>query len=105
MAGGIVNRSIVVAAVKRIVEHLNPTRLHKHGGDINTDRAWAQSFLDRLGYVRRKGTKAARKLPPDFDDVKSKFLERISEACRSGTSLVPPPLIINFDQQMQSLFQ
>lgn len=37
LAGGIVNCSVVVAATKGIVEHLNPASLREHGGDINID--------------------------------------------------------------------
>ena len=35
--------------------------------------------LGRLGYVRKKGKKCASKLPSDFEDVKSKFLDCIHE--------------------------
>ena len=99
LAGGIVNRSIVVAAATGIIEHLDPSRLSKHGGDITIEHAWAKSFLSRLGFVRRKGTKAARKLPSDYEDIKASFLERVREAATTSTgSFIPPQLILNFDQ-------
>ena len=62
-AGGIVNRSIVIAAAKGIVSYKNPALLKEHGGPLSLERSWAESFLRRLGYVKRKATKAARKLP------------------------------------------
>ncbi len=54
LADGIINRSIVIAAARGILSHLAPARLKEHGGDIEIERSWAQSFLGRLGYVRRK---------------------------------------------------
>ena len=75
IAGGIVNRSIVIAAARGIVSHRNPGLLKEHGGSIDLGRKWAESFLYCHGYVKRKATKAARKLPPDFPDVKLGFLK------------------------------
>uniref|UniRef100_A0A1X7UVX2 HTH CENPB-type domain-containing protein n=1 Tax=Amphimedon queenslandica TaxID=400682 RepID=A0A1X7UVX2_AMPQE len=65
-AGGIVNRSIVIAAAKGIVSHKNPVLLKEHGDPISISSSWAESFLRRIGYVKRKGTKAAHKLPENF---------------------------------------
>ena len=45
LAGGIVNRSIVQAAAKGILSHLNPSSLQEHGGPINIGMKWAESFL------------------------------------------------------------
>ncbi len=99
LAGGIINRSIVIAAARGIRSHLAHARLKEHGGDIEIERSWAQSFLGRLGYVRRKGTKAARKIPANFEEIKTEFTHRVSEACKGDDDLlVPPQLIINFDQ-------
>ena len=99
LAGGIVNRSIVIAAAKGIVEGSDPSRLTEHGGDISLDVSWAQSFLQRLGYVRRKGTKAARKVPSDFEAIKAAYyLDRIRVAATIDDQFVPPQLIINLDQ-------
>ena len=95
LAGGIVNRSIVVAAAMGILEHLDPSCLQKHGGSITIDSAWAKSLLGRMGYVKRKGTKAARKLPEDFEAIKTSFLERIKEVATFNGCWVPPQLIIN----------
>ena len=60
-AGGIVNCSIVVAAAKAILSHKNPGLLKEHGGLICLSSTWAESFLRRIGYVKHKDTKAARK--------------------------------------------
>ena len=64
IAGGIVNRSILVAAAKGIVMHESPAQLKEHGASINIGINCAESFFKRHGYVKRKSTKAAKKLPP-----------------------------------------
>ena len=69
---------------------------NKFGGHINLNRTWAESFMRRIGFVRRKGTKAARKLPFDFDKQKLEFLSRV-HAIREKFS-IPEELVINFDQ-------
>jgi hypothetical protein len=53
-------------------------------------------FLYRHGYVKRKATKAARKLPPDFPDIKLGFLQRIKDEV--VTNSIPLALVLNFDQ-------
>lgn len=61
IAGGIVNRSIVIAAAKGIVLHWNPALLKDYGGSIDLGCKWAESFLLRHGYTKRKVTKANQK--------------------------------------------
>ena len=65
-----VNRAIVISAATGIVEYNNPALLCAHGGPIELGKKWADSILGRMGLVKRKATKAARKLPVDFADVK-----------------------------------
>ena len=96
LAGGIVNRSIVVASAKGIIAHKNPGLLKEHGGSLDIGLKWAESFLKRREYVKRKATKAARKIPEDFEDLKSAFLERIRTEVQENA--IPLPLIFNWDQ-------
>jgi len=95
-AGGIVNQDIVIATARGLVKRKNPTLLSDAGGPLHIDKTWAVSFLKRLGYVKRKGTKAARKLPDDFDHQKSEFLRIIKETVTKYS--IPPQLIFNFNQ-------
>lgn len=95
-AGGIVNRSIIIAAAKGIVSHKNPGLLKEHGGPISISSSWAESFLRRIGFVKRKGTKAARKLPENFAEIKHVFLERVKSEVETWS--IPPALILNWDQ-------
>ena len=71
LAGGIVNRAIVIAAARGIVEHNNPSLLCEHGGTIQLGKKWADSLMTRMNYVKRKATKAARKVPVDFSRDKT----------------------------------
>ena len=57
---------------------------------------WAESFLRRRGYIKRKVMKAAWKLPPKFDDLKLAFLQRIWSEVEQNA--IPSSLIINWDQ-------
>ena len=47
---------------------------------------WAESILRRVNFVKRKGTKAAKKLPENFGEIKAAFLERIATSVRKTTS-------------------
>ena len=95
-AGGIVNRAIVIAAATGIVQHNNPAILLAHGGPVEFGKKWADSILLRMGLVKRKATKAARKVPPDFADVKLAFLQQVATIVQENE--VPPDLIIKWDQ-------
>ena len=95
-AGGIVNRAIIIAAATGIVQHNNPAMLRAQGGSIELGKKWADSILLRMGLVERKATKSAKKVPPDFADIKQAFLQRVTENVRENK--VPPELVINWDQ-------
>lgn len=94
--GAIVNRRIVIAGAKGIIQQRAPSLLRENGGHVVLDKAWADSFLRRAGFVRRKGTKAARKLPMDFMEQKTEFIESVTEIISENK--IPPELVINFDQ-------
>lgn len=49
-----------------IVEYKNRSLQSENERPIESDRSWAESFLRRIGYLKRRGTKAARKLPMNF---------------------------------------
>lgn len=94
--GGIVNAQICIAAALGIVRVRKPTLLPEFGGTLVLDKPWAKSFLNRLGFVRRKATKAARKLPGDFHLVRDKFHETVTSLIKEFD--IPDNLVINFDQ-------
>ena len=87
-SGSPIRSSIVIAVARGIVNHKkNPSLLKEHGGQVELSKSWAKSFLDRLGYVKRKGTKTARKIPEDFPNVKAAFLDKVKTAKSYVTSL------------------
>ena len=96
LAGGIVNHRIVISAALGIVKHNDKSLLAEHGGPVSLTRTWAESLLSRMGYIRRKETKAARKLPESFPEVKADFLQRIKSVVSQHN--IPDDMIINFDQ-------
>ena len=82
LSGGIVNSNILIAAAKGIIAHKNPGLLKDYGGSLDLGKKWA--------------TKAARKLPVDFPELKLTFLKRIQEEVRSKA--IPLELLFNWDQ-------
>ena len=96
LAGGIVTSSIVIASAKGIVYHYNKALLPEHGGNLILSRKWVQSIMTRMGLVKRKATKATRKVPLDFQDVKAAFLHRIKDTVTKHA--IPVSMIVNFDQ-------
>ena len=93
LAGGIVNRAIVIAAATGVVQHNKPAILRAHGGPLELGKNWADSILLRMGLVKRKATKAARKIPPDFADIKLAFLQRVAEIVRENKVQFPQSLL------------
>ena len=59
-AAGVVNVPIVMAAARGIVAHENRAFLSDFGGPFTPTRDWARGVLDRIGFTKRKGTKAAK---------------------------------------------
>jgi hypothetical protein len=94
--GGIVNRNIVIAAAHGIIAAKDPSLLPENGGHLVLKRSWAYSILKRLNFVKRKGTKAAKKIPMDFEAVKETFLARLSTAIEQHS--IPKELCVNMDE-------
>ena len=84
-AGGKVNRTVVIGAALGILR-LKAPELLQPGRKVVT-RGWANSLLKRMKFVKRKGTKAAKKVPADAHEEQRKFLNRILD--ETSSSLVP----------------
>ena len=95
LSGGILNSSILIAAANGIIAHKNPGLLKGYGGSLELGKKWAESFLIRNGYVKRKATKAARKLPHDSSDLKQNYLRRIQQVTSYH---IPLELLFNWDE-------
>jgi hypothetical protein len=95
-AGGIVNRNIVLGAALGIIKTYEPSLLRENGGSLALTPTWACSFLRRLRFVKRKGTKAAKKLPENFEVVKSNFISLVKQTVTYHS--IPRELCVNVDE-------
>jgi hypothetical protein len=77
-AGGIVNRSIVLASARGVLRVAD-------GRNVDLNRGWAASLLKRMGYVRRKGTRAAKKVPSNIEAVSNEFHSRVKSVVQEST--------------------
>ena len=91
--GGIVNRTVVRAAAIGILRANGALEIDPE--IVIVDR-WARSILERMGFSKRKGTKAARHLPPDFEIIKETFLKSVKGAIEYEH--IPSEMVVNFDQ-------
>ena len=64
--------------------------------DKSSCRTWANSFLQTNNLVKRKATKAAKKVPENFEEIKTNFLSEITKVVREHK--IPDHLIINMDK-------
>ena len=95
-SGGKVNRKITIATALGTVRVLQPSLLPEHGGSLCLEKGWAESILRRMNFVKRKGTKAARKVPADVDEIKQAYIERIRQKVNANN--IPSELVLNLDE-------
>ena len=101
-SGCVVNRRIVLGCALGLIQKNQPSLLQEHGGSLDfrtangSGRSWCNSFLKRAHFVKRKSTKAAKKLPANFQEQKQRFLDLIASAVK--THDIPSDLIINIDE-------
>ena len=95
------NRNIVIASARGIISHEKPSLLKEHGGSLELGKKWVESFLHRRGFVKRKVTKAAWKLPPDYLELKMAFLKQIDDEVK--TNDIPLDLLISWNQTRSNL--
>ena len=70
--------------------------MREHGGTIDLRKKWADFLLSKMDFFKRKATKAARKVPTDFPEIKLAFLKRVSDCFQEHK--ISPELIVNSDQ-------
>ena len=70
----VVNSSIVASAAEGIVKSRDSGLLERNGGHIKCTKKWAQNFLSRMGYVKRKATTKASISDFDFEAQKEQYL-------------------------------
>lgn len=77
--GGVVNNRIVIATGQGVLSKYGGAPF-LHDEDIKT--SWARSMMRRMSFVKRKGTKAARKTPENVNVVTGEFVQRVVKECR-----------------------
>ena len=101
--GGVINARIVMAAAEAIVTKFARHRLERYGGHITITSTFAKSLLRRMGFVKRKGTKAVKHLPNDFDDIRQEYISKINNVREKHN--IPDTLITTGTRQVVSLYQ
>lgn len=94
--GGIINTNVLLAMAKAIADQYCPTALVENGGNAKLTKSWAQSIFRRLGFVLRKSTKEARKIPQDFVQLKEEYIKFINDLRHQHA--IPDHLIFNVDE-------
>ena len=93
--GGVINSAIVQASAIGIVMKSDMRLLKCNGGHIDITKHWAQSFLDRLGFVKRRASSKAKVTVEKFEEMKAQFLFDVKTIVEMAD--VPPELVINWD--------
>ena len=94
---GALTTQIVMAAARGLLLASNRNILAEYGGHVRINRPWAQSLLERMGYVKRKATTSKSKYSlADFEQVKKQFLKEVTETVLMEE--IPPELVLNWDQ-------
>lgn len=71
-------------------------KLAKYGGHINITKYFVVSLLRRMGFVNRMGTTSVKQLLTEFDEIKKRYVEKVSNVLTKFQ--IPNSLIINWDQ-------
>ena len=94
-AGAVINTAIVMAVGEGIVKSDDSNKLMCNGGHLCITKSWAKSLLNRLGYVKRRGSSKAKVTVTEFDAYKSQFVYDIETIMEMEE--IPKELIINWD--------
>jgi len=74
--GGKMNRSIAIAVARGILKKKKTTLLEAVTPKPLLSNACAKSLLKRMNFVKRKGTKSAKKVPENFAELGEQFNPR-----------------------------
>ena len=87
-----VNKAVVLGIASGIKNH-DSGLLASNGGHIVLGKPWAKYFLSRMGYVKRRGSTAAKVAVSNFEEVKQQFLLDIKVVVEIEE--IPLELVIN----------
>ena len=96
-SGGVIKSRMVMSVAQRLVLYYNPSLLRENGGHMELNRNWALSLLERMKYVKRKGSTArSKESVSDFMERKKSFLQDVIATVEMEE--IPFELILNWDQ-------
>jgi hypothetical protein len=93
--GSPISCAVVLAVSRAYLQRFDPIR-YQLGGEQLLSKNTGQSILRRMNFVKRKATKAAKKIPPNFDQLRSTYYSKIQSLVHDHC--VPDELIVNWDQ-------
>ena len=100
--GGVVTSTIVIAAATAIIKKKHDMNLlSEHGGPIKVSNTWAKSFLQRIGFVKQRGSSTAKMTVANFEEIREQFLFDIKAII--DLEEIPPDLVFNWDQNGVSI--
>ena len=91
-----VNTAVVLGVAYGIVKNQDSSLLPSNGGHIVLGKPWAKHLLSRMGYVKRRGSIAAKVAVSDFEERKQQFLLDVKVVVELEG--IPSKLVINWDQ-------
>uniref|UniRef100_A0A914VVG8 DDE-1 domain-containing protein n=1 Tax=Plectus sambesii TaxID=2011161 RepID=A0A914VVG8_9BILA len=94
--GGTVNGAVVNAVTRVYLKKMDRARYQLEGEEILSKRSFFQSLMRRMGFVKQKGTKAAKTLPRNFDELRQNFFTKIGSLVKAHE--ISDQLVVNFDQ-------
>ena len=92
------NRPIVQGAALGILRRKAPHMLLQRNV---VSRGWCNSILQRIKFVKRKGTKAAKKVPADAPEQIRRYHNRIYYTMKKFN--IPPCMFVTFDEISSAL--
>ena len=97
-SGTPVNTPVILAAAEGIIKSIDHTLLVEHGGHIRLAKSWVVSLMQRMNFVKCRGsTKSKMNLSDkEFTCMKQKYLSQIVKLAHEKKVLPQP--VINWDQ-------
>ena len=90
--GGSVTTAIVSAAARGILMKVSRSMLSEYGGPARLTKAWAQSLLQQMGFVKRRGTTKCKISVENFESLRDEYLDNISTTVVMED--IPPDIMV-----------
>ena len=91
-----VNTTVVLDIASRFVKNHYSSLLVSDGGHIVLGKPWAKHLLPHIGYVKRRGSTAAKVAVSNYEELRQQFLLDIKVVVELEE--IPSELVISWDQ-------